>query len=94
MNTLTSSYGVWGDPVIDVDNLGNFYFFHLSNIPDQKIDRIVCQKSTDKGNSWSDGTFTGLNGTKNQDKQWSVIDRARVFEAARIFPFRDFPAIS
>ncbi len=75
-NTLTSSYGVWGDPVIDVDNLGNFYFFHLSNTSNGEwIDRIVCQKSTDKGNSWSDGTFTGLNGTKDQDKQWSVIDR-------------------
>lgn len=75
-NTLTSSYGVWGDPVIDVDNLGNFYFFHLSNTPGGEwIDRIVCQKSTDNGNSWSDGTFTGLNGTKSQDKQWSVIDQ-------------------
>jgi hypothetical protein len=74
-NILTSSYGVWGDPVIDVDTFGNFYFFHLSNIPDKWIDRIVCQKSTDNGNSWSDGTYTGLNGTKDQDKQWSVIDR-------------------
>ncbi|NOQ91533.1 MAG: T9SS type A sorting domain-containing protein [Flavobacteriaceae bacterium] len=75
-NTLTSSYGVWGDPVIDVDNLGNFYFFHLSNTPlSVWLDRIICQKSTDKGNSWSDGTFIGLNGTKNQDKPWSVIDQ-------------------
>ena len=56
-NILTSSYGVWGDPVIDVDTFGNFYFFHLSNIPDKWIDRIVCQKSTDNGNSWSDGTY-------------------------------------
>ena len=32
IGTLTSSaYGVWGDPVIDVDPDGNFYFFHLSN---------------------------------------------------------------
>jgi hypothetical protein len=28
---LTSTYGVWGDPIIMVDTLGNFYFFHLSN---------------------------------------------------------------
>ena len=75
-NKLTSSYGVWGDPVIDVDPAGNFYFFHLSNPPSGNwIDRIVCQKSTDNGGSWSDGTFTGLNGTKAQDKQWSVVDR-------------------
>ena len=77
-NELTSSIGVWGDPVIDVDNLGNFYFFHLSNPPSGEgewYDRIVCQKSSDNGSSWSDGTFTGLNGTKDQDKPWSVIDR-------------------
>ena len=74
-NTLSSSYGVWGDPVIDVDQDGNFYFFHLSNPASGNwIDRIVCQKSTDNGNSWNDGSFAGLNGTKAQDKQWSIID--------------------
>lgn len=73
---LTSSYGVWGDPVVDVDQDGNFYFFHLSNPPSGNwIDRIVCQKSTDNGETWSDGTYTGLNGSKAQDKHWSVVDR-------------------
>lgn len=73
---LTSSYGVWGDPVIDVDADGNFYFFHLSNPPTGNwIDRIVCQKSTDNGMTWNNGSYTGLNGTKAQDKQWSIIDR-------------------
>ncbi len=73
---LTSTYGVWGDPVIDVDSKGNFYYFHLSNVieDDGWLDRIVCQKSTDNGISWSDGSFAGLNGSKDQDKQWSVID--------------------
>jgi hypothetical protein len=74
--TLNSSYGVWGDPVIDIDTSGNFYFTHLSNTPSGNwIDRIVCQKSSDNGNTWSNGTFTGLNGTKAQDKQWTVVDR-------------------
>lgn len=73
---LTSPYGVWGDPVIDVDTLGNFYFFHLSNPSSGSwIDRIVCQKSINNGQSWSPGTYTGLNGTKAQDKHWSVVDR-------------------
>ncbi len=73
---LSSSYGVWGDPVIDVDTAGHFYFFHLSNpVNGNWIDRIVCQKSVDTGSTWTDGTYTGLNGTKAQDKEWSIIDR-------------------
>ncbi len=74
--SLSSTYGVWGDPVIACDNQGDFYFFHLSN-PDvgNWIDRIVCQKSTDGGINWSNGTFTGLNGIKAQDKHWTSIDR-------------------
>ncbi len=50
---------------------------HLS-YPDEGnwIDRIVCQKSTDNGASWNNGTFMGLNGTKAQDKEWATVDRA------------------
>lgn len=77
-HVIGSNYGVWGDPVIDVDIHGHFYFFHLSN-PSTAIghfiDRIVCQKSTDNGNTWTGGTYAGLNGTKAQDKHWSVVDR-------------------
>lgn len=74
---LTSSYGVWGDPTIIVDTAGHFYFFHLSNPSSDGhwIDRIVCQKTMDNGMNWNDGTYTGLNGDKEQDKQWSVVDR-------------------
>ncbi len=57
----TSTYGVWGDPVVVADYEGSFYYFHLSNPPNGNwIDRIVCQKSTDGGKSWSKGTFMGL----------------------------------
>jgi hypothetical protein len=74
--TLTSTYGVWGDPVIDVDTNGHFYYFHLANPPNGNwIDRIVCQKSTDGGTNWSPGTYMGLNGAKAQDKHWSIVDR-------------------
>jgi len=77
---LTSSYGVWGDPVVIADTKGNFYYFHLSfpsgegDWDSDKLDRMVCQKSTDGGVTWSDGTFTGLNPPKDQDKEWAVVD--------------------
>jgi hypothetical protein len=72
---ITSTYGVWGDPCIIADTLGNFYFFHLSNpMGGSWVDRTVCQKSTDGGVTWSKGTFSGLNGKKVQDKHWAVVD--------------------
>lgn len=72
-NTLSSNYGVWGDPCTVIDNTGNFYFFHLSNATSW-IDRIVCQKSTDNGQTFNNGTFFGLNGNKDQDKEWATVD--------------------
>ncbi len=73
----TSTLGVWGDPVFAVDTAGNFYHFHLSNpVVGNWIDRIVCQKSTDGGIVWNDGSYAGLNGTAAQDKQWVSIDRS------------------
>ncbi len=75
-HNLNSSYGVWGDPALFVDTSGNFYFFHLSNPPGGNwIDRVVCQKSSDNGKTWTDGSYAGLNGTKAQDKVWCAIDR-------------------
>jgi hypothetical protein len=77
-NTLTSTYGVWGDPTIITDDSNNFYFFHLSN-PSASVgdylDRIVCQKKSSTGSTWSNGSFMGLNGSKDQDKQWAVFDK-------------------
>lgn len=73
---LTSpDYGVWGDPCIFVDTAGNFYYSHLSYPANGNwIDRIVIQKSTDGGASWSTGTYVGLNGAKAQDKEWAVVN--------------------
>jgi hypothetical protein len=74
---LTSSYGVWGDPCIITDTNGHFYYFHLSDTPGATwIDRIVCQKSADGGLTWNDGSYMGLNGTKNQDKEWAIVNEA------------------
>ena len=77
---LTSSLGVWGDPVITADSEGTFYYFHLSDpegtnwMSDQILDRIVVQKSLDYGKTWGDGIGIGLNPPKQQDKEWSTVD--------------------
>jgi hypothetical protein len=43
--TLSSTYGVWGDPCIIIDTLGHFYYFHVSNPSSggSWIDRMVVQ---------------------------------------------------
>jgi hypothetical protein len=72
-----SKYGVWGDPCITTDSRGFFYYFHLSNSSESSgawLDRMVCQKSTDGGISWSEGTFTVVNPPHLQDKEWASID--------------------
>ena len=73
---FSSAYGVAGDPCVMVDNNGNYYYFHLSNPGSGSwLDRIVCQKSTDGGTTWNDGSYMGLNPGKDQDKEWVAIDR-------------------
>lgn len=73
---LSSTYGVWGDPVVTYDVNGNLFFAHLSNPPPPGnwIDRIVVQKSTNGGQSWNNGTGIYVNGTKAQDKEWLAVD--------------------
>ncbi len=74
---LTSSMGVWGDPSLAFDMEGNLYYAHLSGEPPLSgnwVDRIIIQKSTDGGISWNDGTYTGLNRPKHEDKEWITID--------------------
>lgn len=79
-DTLKSPYGVWGDPMLMSDYKGNQYFFHLSDptgknwSSDEILDRIVCQKSTDGGKTWNDGSYMGMNEPKDQDKHWAVVD--------------------
>lgn len=69
--------GVWGDPILFTDTTGDFYYSHLSYPPAGSwIDRIVFQKSTDGGFTWSGGTYTGLNGTKAQDKEGVAVNPA------------------
>ncbi len=72
---LTSSYGVYGDPCVRFDSLGNGYYAHLSNPSfGSWLDRIVVQRSTDGGETWNDGVGVGLNPPKDQDKEWLAVD--------------------
>lgn len=79
-DTLVSSFGVWGDPVVVSDTAGAHYFLHLSDpngdnwSGDQILDRIVIQKSVDGGKSWNNGSYTGMFHPKDQDKHWAVVD--------------------
>lgn len=77
---LQSTYGVFGDPVVLADHRGHFYYAHLSDPTNGKwrdpeiLDRIVIQKSTNGGSSWSNGSYTGLHHPKDQDKHWLAAD--------------------
>ncbi len=74
---ISPEYGVWGDPCIIVDTAGDYYFFHLSNPQSGNwIDRIVAQKYDFDTDTWTDGNYMGLNGSKAQDKEWAVVDSA------------------
>lgn len=79
-DTLKSSYGVWGDPVLVSDKDGAFYFLHLSDPTGlnwksaEILDRIVCQRSDDFGRTWNNGGYMGLAHPKDQDKQWAITD--------------------
>ncbi|RKY90887.1 MAG: glycosyl hydrolase, partial [Ignavibacteriae bacterium] len=78
-STMNSTLGVWGDPCVLFDSLGNLYFAHLSN-PGTGwwIDRIVVQKSTDNGQTWNDGVGIGQNiQPQVQDKEWLAVDLTR-----------------
>lgn len=78
--TLTSPYGVYGDPILEYGPDGRVYYLHLSNpkgLPHAKgawLDRIVIQWSDDHGATWSDGVGIGHNPPKDQDKEAIAID--------------------
>jgi hypothetical protein len=74
-NVISSSFGVVGDPCVLVDNNGNYFYIHL--VPG--LSRVVCQKATTIGGAWSNGTFTGVNGTKENDKEWGAVNMSNNF---------------
>jgi len=81
--SVTSPYGVYGDPVMMFDTTSTIYYFHLASYEKTThLDRIVCQKRKEliradgqsAGFVFNDGTFPEPNGTKVQDKQWTVVN--------------------
>jgi len=76
---LESPYGVYGDPALVSDIKGHIYYFHLADPSKQGrsndawLDRIVCQKSTDGGKTWSEGASIGNNPPTDQDKEWPTV---------------------
>ena len=77
--TLTSRYGVYGDPCVVGSPKGDFYYLHLSN-PDglgweseALLDRIVIQRGKRNGRHWNSGVGMGLNEQKDQDKEWAAV---------------------
>jgi hypothetical protein len=87
VDKLESKYGVYGDPCVVANNKGDFYYLHLSDptglnwASEEWLDRIVCQRSKDKGYKWSDGSSIGYNGSKDQDKEWAIcsVSSKRVY---------------
>lgn len=80
-STLTSPFGVYGDPVVISDYKGNFFYFHRSDptgknwASEEVLDRILVQESSDAGSTWSEGVSIGLNHPKDQDRERAVVDR-------------------
>lgn len=79
---LSSSMGVYGDPILAHDYQGRLYYLHLADpsgkgrAGDTWLDRIVIQWSDDQGTTWSDGAGIGHNPPKDQDKEGIAIDPA------------------
>lgn len=79
--SMQSKYGVYGDPVLMYDTLENVYYFHLASYKaTSHLDRIVCQKAHTNAEGelhaadFNEGTFPKPNGTKVQDKHWTVVN--------------------
>ncbi len=73
---MESDYGVAGDPCLITDTAGFFYYLHLSSPWNGSwLDRIVCQKFDLESEEWIADAYMGLNGAKDQDKEWAIVDQ-------------------
>lgn len=72
--SISSKWGVNGDPCMLIDMLGRYYYFHLSNINGQAlIGGMVCQRSSKLKGKFNKEGHTLANG-KYHDKQWVALN--------------------
>jgi hypothetical protein len=77
---LTSSLGIYKNPVLVSDDKGSIYSFHLSDPTgegwknEKSLDQILCQISKDGGQTWEEGASLGFNAPKDQVKPWATTD--------------------
>jgi len=67
--TIECEYGVYGDPVMHIDQQGRFYYFHLSRKSERRMDRIVCQYKDGEEGEWMT-SYTEPTEREAQDKHW------------------------
>lgn len=74
--TLSSTFGVDGAPVVVADSKGTFYLFHLTGSGDgeENPNSIICQMSSDGGATWDGGTPVVPGPGKGHHKPWASID--------------------
>jgi hypothetical protein len=77
---MTSTFGVYGDPVVKIDGTGKIYYAHLSNpaskayASEEYLDRIVVQTSSNDGKEFDNGNSPLGDRLKDQDKHWLAIN--------------------
>lgn len=77
---ISSSFGVHGAPSLVADSKGTFYLFHHSDpteegtVNEKSLDAIVCQVSSDGGQTWDGGNAVGFNPPKDQYNPQASID--------------------
>lgn len=77
---LTSSAGVYGDPILVSDDKGTLYTFNLSDPTgegsknEKSLDQILCHISKDGGKTWEEGSSLGLNAPKDQQQPMATVD--------------------
>jgi hypothetical protein len=64
------------DPVVLVDTAGNFYYICVANwgIPPPNGDKLLCNKSTNGGMNWNNGTVFGMPYPKFNDMPMGCVD--------------------